>query len=225
MRRVLFALCASIALCAGALAFGVAATPRGDGRLAGQPRVVDGDTLAFGEVHVRLFGIDSPEPGQPCDRNGQAWDCGAFAARLMANLIGNAAVTCDAPHDIDRHNRPVAVCRVAGKDLGAAMVAAGAAFAYRRYSLSYVQQEEAAKAQGLGIWAGRVVQPEAHRHADLSPRPPNGCQIKGNIRNGQRIYHMPGDRYYPDTRISQPGEAWFCTQAEAEAAGFRRSRV
>lgn len=219
MRRIVLVLCAS------ALAFAVAATPRSDGWLVGLPRVVDGDTLAFGSVHVRLFGIDSPEPGQTCDRNGQAWDCGAFASRVMADLIGTSDVACDAPSDSDRHNRPVAVCRVAGTDLGAAMVAAGAAFAYRRYSLNYVAQEAAARAEGLGIWAGRVVQPEAHRHADLSPRPDHGCQIKGNISNGRRIYHMPGDRYYDDARVSQPGEGWFCTADEAEAAGFRRSKV
>jgi endonuclease YncB( thermonuclease family) len=223
MRRILPALCAC------ALAFAVAGAPRTDGRLAGLPRVVDGDTLAFGDVHVRLFGIDSPEPGQTCDRNGQPWDCGAFASRLMADLVGTAGVTCDAPVDTDRHNRPVAVCRAAGADLGAAMVEAGAAFAYRRYSTDYVAQEQAARAAGLGIWAGRVATPEAHRHADLSPRPgpgpDHGCRIKGNINNGRRIYHMPGDRHYDKARVSQPGEAWFCTAGEAEAAGFRRSKV
>jgi endonuclease YncB( thermonuclease family) len=219
MRRILFALCAS------ALAFAVAATPRPEGRLAGTPRVVDGDTLAFGDVHVRLHGIDSPEPGQTCDRKGQPWDCGAFAARMLADLIGGVTVTCDPPRDTDRHNRPVALCRVAGADLGAAMVAAGAAFAYRRYSQDYVAQETAARAAGLGIWAGRVATPEAHRHTDLSPVPANGCRIKGNIGDRGPIYHMPGDRSYAATRITKPGEAWFCTPAEAEAAGFRRSKV
>ena len=53
------------------------------------------------------------------------------------------------------------------------------------------------------------------------------CVIKGNISTrGERIYHMPGDKYYTRTRISPAeGERWFCTEAEARAAGWRRSRV
>jgi len=53
------------------------------------------------------------------------------------------------------------------------------------------------------------------------------CQIKGNIsyRSGERIYHVPGDKYYSVTRINpNRGERWFCTEAEARAAGWRRSR-
>lgn len=42
--------------------------------------------------------------------------------------------------------------------------------------------------------------------------------IKGNINSrGERIYHVPGSRYY-DRTIA---EVWFCTEEEAEAAGFR----
>jgi hypothetical protein len=56
--------------------------------------------------------------------------------------------------------------------------------------------------------------------------PPAGCAIKGNIswRTGERIYHLPGQRYYGVTVISpQKGEAWFCTEAEARANGWRKS--
>ncbi|KKC39433.1 hypothetical protein WH87_04270 [Devosia epidermidihirudinis] len=55
----------------------------------------------------------------------------------------------------------------------------------------------------------------------------NGCNIKGNINTrGERIYHVPGQRYYNDTKISAShGERWFCTEAEARAAGWRRSKV
>lgn len=55
-----------------------------------------------------------------------------------------------------------------------------------------------------------------------------GCNIKGNIsvNTGERIYHVPGQRYYTETRIdTQHGERWFCTEAEARAAGWRRSKV
>jgi hypothetical protein len=53
------------------------------------------------------------------------------------------------------------------------------------------------------------------------------CQIKGNINaQGVRIYHPPGCRYYKDTIIdTNRGERWFCTEAEAVAAGWRRTKV
>ena len=55
----------------------------------------------------------------------------------------------------------------------------------------------------------------------------SGCDIKGNIsiNTGERIYHVPGQRYYAATRISpQYGERWFCSEADARAAGWRRAR-
>lgn len=53
------------------------------------------------------------------------------------------------------------------------------------------------------------------------------CVIKGNVSTkGERIYHVPGDEYYNDTRIqSSHGERWFCSEEEARAAGWRRSKV
>jgi endonuclease YncB( thermonuclease family) len=52
------------------------------------------------------------------------------------------------------------------------------------------------------------------------------CKIKGNVsRSGEKIFHVPGQEYYFDTRISvQRGERWFCTEAEARAAGWRKAR-
>jgi hypothetical protein len=53
------------------------------------------------------------------------------------------------------------------------------------------------------------------------------CHIKGNISvTGERIYHVPGQRYYSATRISSwRGERWFCSEAEARQAGWRRARL
>jgi hypothetical protein len=54
------------------------------------------------------------------------------------------------------------------------------------------------------------------------------CDIKGNISvdTGEYIYHVPGQRYYDETRINRLyGERWFCSEAEARAAGWRRSKV
>ena len=55
-----------------------------------------------------------------------------------------------------------------------------------------------------------------------------GCEIRGNIsyRTGEKIYHLPGQRWYEDTVINpRYGERWFCTEEEAEANGWRRARV
>lgn len=53
------------------------------------------------------------------------------------------------------------------------------------------------------------------------------CNIKGNVSTQrERIYHVPGQKYYNGTRISAShGERWFCSEEEARAAGWRRSRV
>jgi endonuclease YncB( thermonuclease family) len=39
------------------------------------------------------------------------------------------------------------------------MVPRGWALAYRKYSEDYVRQEEAARALGVGIWAGEFMEP------------------------------------------------------------------
>ena len=54
-------------------------------------------------------------------------------------------------------------------------------------------------------------------------RPPReNCLIKGNIGASGRIYHVPGSDSYDKTRIDEAsGERWFCTEAEARAAGWR----
>ena len=56
---------------------------------------------------------------------------------------------------------------------------------------------------------------------------PPGCFIKGNInlKTRERVYHVPGQKHYGDVTIEAgAGERWFCTEAEAEASGWRRSK-
>lgn len=55
----------------------------------------------------------------------------------------------------------------------------------------------------------------------------DACNIKGNVNTrGERIYHVPGQEYYDKTRIvAEHGEYWFCSEQEARAAGWRKSKV
>ena len=50
-----------------------------------------------------------------------------------------------------------------------------------------------------------------------------GCDIKGNINSeGVKIYHTRASSSYSRTEIDpSKGERWFCTEAEARAAGWR----
>lgn len=54
-----------------------------------------------------------------------------------------------------------------------------------------------------------------------------GCYIKGNISRstGEKIFHVPGSPTYDSVVIDESqGERWFCSEAEAEAAGWRAPR-
>ena len=58
-----------------------------------------------------------------------------------------------------------------------------------------------------------------------TPESATGCLIKGNISSkGESIYHVPGDQHYDRTKIrTSKGERWFCSEAEAVAAGWRKA--
>ena len=58
--------------------------------------------------------------------------------------------------------------------------------------------------------------------APAAPPPASNCLIKGNISKRGKIYHLPGSASYDQTDIDvSQGERWFCTEAEARAAGWR----
>ncbi len=191
-----------------------------------------------------------PEGDQTCLEEGIPTRCGQYSALALADKIGSSPVTCE-PRDVDKYNRVVAVCRSGAEDLNAWMVSQGMAVAYRQYSVDYVPQEEQAAKLKRGIWKGDFIFPRDWRHQNenrsVRALPPsfksaptagspnaaqpnnatsNQCVIKGNIsQSGERIYHVPGGAFYDRTVISvAKGERWFCTEAEAQAAGWRRSR-
>lgn len=193
---------------------------------AGTVRIVDADTWDVGGVRVRLFGIDAPELDQTClQDDGTAWACGPWATAEAERRFGGRQAACEAL-DTDRYGRIVARCVVAGRDAGRTMVADGLALAFRRYSLDYDLDEKTASVARLGIHAGSFQRPAQARAARAGQSAPEGCAIKGNVSGrGVRIYHVPGQRDYDRTRISPAkGERWFCTEAEARAAGWRRAR-
>jgi len=137
--------------------------------IAGRASIIDGDTIDIHGTRIRLFGIDAPESRQSCTAaTGKPFRCGQQAALALSNKIGSRPVECRRK-DTDRYDRMVAICMVAGEDVGAWLVTQGWAIAYRYYSTDYVQQEQAAANAKRGMWQGEFESPWDWRHDH--PRP------------------------------------------------------
>jgi endonuclease YncB( thermonuclease family) len=217
--------------------------------LAGIPGIVDGDTLTIGTTKIRLEGIDAPETDQFClNATGVRWTCGIEARDQLVVHVAGREISCSSS-GIDVYKRTLATCKLAGEDLNGWMVKEGWALAYVRYSSRYIQDEEDARTHQRGLWQGAFIAPWDWRHRNtktvilgaysvpinaqstLLPRsategaPSPDCIIKGNVnRNGERIYHMPNQRFYARINVEKGnGRRWFCTPEEAEAAGWRRA--
>lgn len=134
--------------------------------LMGRASVIDGDTIEIHGERIRLEGIDAPESRQTCtDREtGDQIRCGQRSALWLADLIGVSNVTC-VESGRDRYKRLLARCSVSGQDIGAAMVSAGWALAFVRYSREYEAREAKARDAKAGIWQWEFVPPWDWRQA------------------------------------------------------------
>ena len=208
--------------------------------VSGTAHVIDGDTLEIEGRRVRLHGIDAPELAQTCERDGETWACGEESARQLASIADAQQVECTGD-EIDAYGRLVATCSAGYTELNATMVETGWATAYRSYSQAYVAAETRARGNGQGLWRSTFTLPETYRLLQAeaqAPRQParrtnstaaattagpsGPCLIKGNRnKRGEWIYHLPGRPYYDETRP----EEIFCTEEQAQAAGYRRSKA
>lgn len=197
--------------------------------VVGSARVTDGDTIVIGSVKVRLEGIDAPEADQTCGKAWfGTWKCGLEATRHLELLVRDRAVRCESK-GTDAYGRMLGVCFTEGLELNADMVRNGFAWAFVKYSTRLVEVEADARAAKRGIWQGAAIpawqwRAERWRAAEGEKRAEGEtqCLIKGNITRNGNIYHLPWQRWYDKTRIETgKGERWFCTEAEAIAAGWR----
>lgn len=204
--------------------------------------VVDGDTVKVdynGKTEtVRLIGVDTPEVVDP----RTTVQCFGEEASIHARtILSGKSVKLEADStqsDRDKYSRLLRyVFLEDGTNFNKRMIADGYAYEYT-YEVPYKYQQEFKTAQteaqngSKGLWAantcsGQRTKPQPVVTPAPTTQQSTDCKIKGNIASdGEKIYHMPGQRYYDKTIIdTSKGERWFCSETEAVNAGWRKSKV
>jgi micrococcal nuclease len=202
-------------------------------------RVIDGDTIEIntGE-HVRYIGIDTPETKDP----RKPVQCFGNEAMIKnTDLVLNKKVKLEKDvSDKDKYGRLLRYVYIGDTMINFELVKTGYAKAYTyppdiKYSNLFVDAQKTARDESLGLW-GACNTPTTITQASSTAAPESQvtrttstsnthCAIKGNISvDGEKIYHLPGCGSYTKTVIDETaGEQWFCSEAEAIQAGWRKA--
>jgi endonuclease YncB( thermonuclease family) len=201
--------------------------------------VSDGDTItvldASKKQHkVRLDGIDAPESNQ---------DFGSRAKQSLSDLVFGKTVTVISSKK-DRYGRTLGKVMLSdGKDINLEQIERGMAWFYRQYAKelqpedarSYEQAELAAREEKAGLWADpSPTPPWDFRHGARTAKAPvkapgakptaTATKATGPIvgNRNSKIYHLPNCPDY--SKVSERNRVPFKTEAEAQAAGYRKAR-
>lgn len=195
-------------------------------------RVIDGDTIEIeGGQRVRYIGIDTPETVDP----RKPVQCfGKEASDKNKELVAGKEVKLEKDvSETDKYGRLLRYVYVGNIFANDYLVRQGYAHASSyppdvKYQDQFTQAQTEARVNHSGLWGSACQSDSGITGASSGLQAaPQGCLIKGNINSsGERIYHMPGQRYYDKTVIgTSKSERWFCTEDEAIAAGWRKSKV
>lgn len=198
-------------------------------------RVVDGDTIdvKIGEEvqRVRYIGINTPETVHPT----RGVECFGHEASLRNKaLVEGRRVRLEKDiSDTDKYGRLLRYVYVGEVFINEVLVSEGYANVSTyppdvRYTEIFRAAEATARAERRGLWGADCVpyQSPSSEEGGGQSLPDRACAIKGNIatESGEHIYHVPTCEYYAQTVITEAkGERWFCTEEEAQAAGWRKA--
>ena len=112
-----------------------------------------------------------------------------------------------------------------GKDVAADLTARGHVFAESGLFSAYGRHEQDARNAKLGIWRGTSERPSEYRARlweTAKKTAPDGCPIKGHVSAGERVYVVPWSPTYGRVKVqADRGGRWFCSEQEAQAAGWK----
>ena len=194
--------------------------------------VVDGDTFDIeGGYRVRLIGVDAPESVHPF----APVECfGPESSEKLSMLILDQVVHLEQDvSETDQYGRLLRYVYLGELFVNDYLVRQGYAVSSSyppdvKHQSLFRESEALAREEGLGLWSdvcenweSEPAQVSTRVDADGQP-----CLIKGNINSsGEKIYHLPGQYYYESTVIDESrGQRWFCTEEEAQLAGWRKAR-
>ncbi|GMQ95496.1 MAG: hypothetical protein BMS9Abin13_613 [Patescibacteria group bacterium] len=196
-------------------------------------RVIDGDTIDIGnKKRIRLLGIDAPERGE-CYYDQSL----AFLEELVENKDIRIEKDISGVDRYDRYLRYIYIPADAPEEddvfVNNLLVRQGYAFTFaiapdNRYRDLLASAQEEAKKEERGLWGACDYEErdtQALRENDTLP-PNNKCTIKGNIseKGYGKNYFFEGCPNYNRIKIDlRKGEQYFCTESEAQKAGFARS--
>jgi endonuclease YncB( thermonuclease family) len=175
-------------------------------------QVLDGDTFILeNQQKVRILGLDAPDINL----------CyGKKSKERLEQLILNKKVRLEILKK-DLYKRSLATVWVDNKLVAETLLEEGLArpdYTDLKNNEQLKAAYKYAKENKLGLYSGACV--------SKTPPSPN-CLIKGNIEGNtnKKFYHYPGCRQYNYVTIDlDRGERWFCTEAEASAAGFTKAQ-
>lgn len=190
--------------------------------------VIDGDTIRVRDLEsdevfrVRYLGIDTPELDGPDYES-----CFSSQAKEKnEDLVLDQKLILE--FDIDRYDRfgRTLAYVYTSDELGEKETFVNLELLQEGYARFYLDKQNTLR-------QGELVQAALAAREDFSglwgscgeARFDEKCLIKGNIdRLGQKYYHLPGDKYYSQTKINLlEEEEWLCTIEEAEAKNFQRA--
>jgi micrococcal nuclease len=203
-------------------------------------RVIDGDTIEVlienEKRTIRYIGIDTPEtvhPSKPVECFGVE-----ASARNKALVAGTDVYLEKDVTDTDKYGRLLRYVYAGDVFVNHTLVAEGYAHVYTyppdvRHDELFLRAQQEARASHKGLWGDICKDTEKTTNTPTSVRSipkkdtSTGCTIKGNIstKNDEKIYHVVGCGSYNKTVIDESkGERWFCTEQEAQDAGWRKAK-
>jgi micrococcal nuclease len=180
-------------------------------------RVVDGDTYETSSGQkLRMIGVNTPEV------HGNEQYYGREASDFSKKRLENQTVYLFRDvSETDKYGRLLRYLFIQNEPVmfNETLVIEGYANTMTippdvMFAEKFAKLESESRANNKGLW-GENKNSSSNQVSCLNP------EIKGNINSrNEKIYHLPDGRYYDQTKA----EEMFCTEEEAIAAGYRKSR-